>query len=75
MKGHELLGRHAPSLLACVEPLFAALLALVFLGQQLSIIKWFGFFVVLAAIFAFEQLGLRQRKSIAAEEAKNRNLL
>jgi drug/metabolite transporter (DMT)-like permease len=74
-EGSRIIGTTRASLLACVEPLFAALLALVFLGQQLSIIEWFGFFVVLAAIFAFEQLGLRQRKSIAAEEAKNRNLL
>jgi drug/metabolite transporter (DMT)-like permease len=74
-EGSRIIGTTRASLLACVEPLFAALLALVFLGQQLSIIEWFGFFVVLVAIFAFEQLGLRQRKSIAAEEAKNRNLL
>ena len=74
-EGARIIGTTRASLLACVEPLFAALLALVFLGQQLSLIEWFGFFVVLAAIFAFEKLGLRQRKIIAAEEAKNRNPL
>ena len=62
-EGSRIIGITRASLLACIEPLFAALLALFFLGQQLSLIEWFGFFIVLAAIFAFEQLGLQQRKS------------
>ena len=66
-EGSRIIGTTRASLLACVEPLFAALLALVFLGQQLSLIEWFGFFIVLAAIFAFEQLGFRQRKAIPAD--------
>ena len=74
-EGSRIIGTTRASLLACVEPLFAALLALVFLGQQLSIIEWFGFFVVLVAIFAFEKLGLQQHRIIAAEKTKNRNLL
>ena len=57
-EGSRLIGITRASLLACVEPLFAALLALTFLGQQLSIAEWFGFFIVLASIFAFEKLGL-----------------
>jgi drug/metabolite transporter (DMT)-like permease len=62
-EGSRIIGITRASLLACIEPLFAALLALFFLGQQLSLIEWFGFFIVLAAIFAFEQLGLQQHKS------------
>jgi drug/metabolite transporter (DMT)-like permease len=61
-EGSRMIGATRASLLACVEPLFAALLALAFLGQQLSMMEWFGFFVVLSAIFAFEHLGQRQRK-------------
>ena len=53
-EGSRLIGITRASLLACVEPLFAALLALVFLGQQLSLVEWLGFFVVLISIFAFE---------------------
>ena len=62
-EGSRIIGATRASLLACVEPLFAALLALAFLGQQLSVMEWFGFIVVLSAIFAFEQIGLRQRKA------------
>jgi len=57
-EGSRLIGITRASLLACVEPLFAALLALAFLGQQLSLVEWLGFFVVLISIFAFEKLGL-----------------
>jgi len=62
-EGSKLIGITRASLLACVEPLFAALLALTFLGQQLSSIEWLGFFVVLLAIFAFERLGLTSQDS------------
>ena len=62
-EGSRLIGITRASLLACVEPLFAALLALTFLGQQLSFIEWLGFFVVLLAIFAFEKLGLVRSSS------------
>ena len=57
-EGSRLIGITRTSLIACVEPLFAALLALAFLGQQLSVVEWLGFFIVLSAIFAFEKLGL-----------------
>ncbi len=60
-EGSRIIGITRASLLACIEPLFAALLALIFLGQQLTLIEWFGFFVVLTAIFLFEQIGLRKK--------------
>lgn len=56
-EGSRLIGMTRASLLACVEPLFAALIALAFLGQHLSSNEWVGFFVVLTAIFFFERLG------------------
>ena len=63
-EGSRIIGITRASLLACIEPLFAALLALIFLGQQLTLIEWFGFFVVLTAIFLFEQIGLRQKTHV-----------
>ena len=39
----------------CVEPLFAALLAMILLGQFLSVAEWVGFFIVLLSIFMFEK--------------------
>lgn len=54
-EGARLIGATRASLMACVEPLFAALLALIFLNQQLSMVEWAGFFIVLSAIFFFEK--------------------
>jgi threonine/homoserine efflux transporter RhtA len=42
-------------MLACVEPLFAALLAIILLGQLLSVTEWLGFFIVLTSIYSFEK--------------------
>ena len=67
-EGSRLIGLTRASLLACVEPLFAALLALAFLGQQLSLVEWLGFFVVLISIFAFEKLGLIPDDGSAANQ-------
>ena len=67
-EGSRLIGITRASLLACVEPLFAALLALAFLGQQLSLVEWLGFLVVLISIFAFEKLGLNPNDSNKANQ-------
>ena len=48
--------RARASFLASVEPLFAALLAMMLLGQFLSPTEWIGFFIVLLSIFMFEKL-------------------
>ncbi len=58
-EGARIIGATRASLLACVEPLFAAVLALVFLGQHLSAVEWTGFFIVLGAIYAFERLRVK----------------
>ena len=42
-------------MLACIEPLFAALLAIILLKQILSVTEWIGFFIVLIAIYTFEK--------------------
>ena len=42
-------------MLTCVEPLFAALLAMILLGQFLSPTEWIGLFIVLLSIFMFEK--------------------
>lgn len=55
-EGARIIGATRASLMACVEPLFAALLAMAVLDQFLSATAWFGFLVVLASIFMFEKL-------------------
>ncbi len=51
----RILGATRSSVIACSEPLFAALLAIPLLGQKLSVIEWFGFFVVLVSLYMFEK--------------------
>ena len=53
-KGASIIGATRSSMLACVEPIFAALLAIFLLGQLLSLTEWIGFFIVLTAIYIFE---------------------
>ena len=54
-KGASIIGATRSSMLACVEPLFAALLAIILLGQLLSVTEWLGFFIVLTSIYSFEK--------------------
>ena len=54
-KGASIIGATRSSMLACVEPLFAALLAIILLGQLLSVTEWVGFFIVLTSIYSFEK--------------------
>ena len=53
-EGAKLIGATRASFLACLEPLFAALLAIVLLGQLLSIKEWVGFFIILLSVLIFE---------------------
>ena len=55
-KGAKFIGATRASFLACLEPLFAALLAILLLGQLLSIKEWAGFFVILSSVLIFEIL-------------------
>ena len=54
-KGASIIGATRSSMLACIEPLFAALLAIILLKQILSVSEWIGFLIVLTAIYAFEK--------------------
>ena len=58
-EGSRIIGATRASLMACVEPLFAALLAMFFLGQILSIVEWIGFFTVLVSVYLFERFGTK----------------
>ena len=51
----RVIGATRTSLLACSEPLFAALIAIPLLGQKLSSHEWIGFFIVLASLYMFEK--------------------
>jgi drug/metabolite transporter (DMT)-like permease len=55
-EGAKFIGATRASFLACLEPLFAALLAILLLGQLLSIKEWAGFFVILSSVLIFEIL-------------------
>ena len=54
-KGASIIGATRSSMLACIEPLFAALLAIILLKQILSVSEWIGFLIVLTAIYTFEK--------------------
>ena len=54
--GARILGATRASMLSLVEPPAAALGAWFLFGETYSPLQWCGFFVVLAAIFAFEKL-------------------
>ena len=58
-EGSRIIGATRASLMACVEPLFAALLAMFFLGQILSVVEWIGFFTVLVSVYLFERFGTK----------------
>ena len=60
-KGAKFIGATRASFLACLEPLFAALLAIFLLGQLLSIKEWVGFIVILLSVLIFEILSNTER--------------
>ena len=60
-KGAKLIGATRASFLACLEPLFAALLAILLLGQLLFIKEWVGFIVILLSVLIFEILSNTER--------------
>ena len=53
-EGCRFVGVTRASLLTLVDPLFAALMAIVFLGQMLNVMEWFGFAVILISLITFE---------------------
>ena len=62
-EGAKLIGATQASFLACLEPLFAALLAIVLLDQLLSLKEWAGFFIILLSVLIFEILSGTKRES------------
>ena len=60
-EGAKLIGATRASFLACLEPLFAALLAIFLLGQLLSTKEWVGFFIILLSVLIFEILSGTKR--------------
>ena len=61
-EGARIIGSTRASLLACVEPLFAALLAVILLNQILSAVEWLGFGIVLTSVLFFEKNSSKQNK-------------
>ena len=61
-KGARHIGAIRASMMACVEPLLAALLAVVFLRQVFSTVEWIGFFIVLSSIFLFEKFSSKHKQ-------------
>lgn len=61
-EGARYIGAIRASMMACVEPLFAALLAAVFLSQVLSTVEWIGFFIVLSSIYLFEKFSSKRKQ-------------
>ena len=51
----RIIGATRTALLSCSEPLFAAILAIPLLGQNLSTLEWLGFFIVLSSLLMFEK--------------------
>ena len=62
-EGARIIGSTRASLLACAEPLFAALLAIILLNQTLSAVEWLGFGIVLTSILFFEKNSSKQKKT------------
>ena len=61
-EGARIIGSTRASLLACAEPLFAALLAIILLNQTLSAVEWLGFGIVLTSILFFEKIAQSKKK-------------
>lgn len=55
-EGCRLIGVTRASILTLVDPLFAAVIAILFLGQFLTVSEWTGFAIILAALVLFERL-------------------
>ena len=61
-EGARYIGAIRASMMACVEPLFAALLAMFFLSQILSVVEWLGFLTVLSSVYLFERFSSKHKQ-------------
>ena len=53
-EGCRMIGVTRASILTLVDPLFAAIIAILFLGQFLTILEWTGFAIILGGLLVFE---------------------
>ena len=53
-EGCRIIGVTRASVLTLVDPLFAAIIAILFLGQFLTLFEWTGFVIILSALLVFE---------------------
>ena len=53
-EGCRIIGVTRASVLTLVDPLFAAIIAILFLGQFLTLFEWTGFVIILGALLVFE---------------------
>ncbi len=53
-EGCRIIGVTRASILTLVDPLFAAVIAILFLGQFLTFSEWIGFAIILGALLVFE---------------------
>jgi DME family drug/metabolite transporter len=51
----RIIGITRTSVVTLVDPLLAALVAIVLLGQMLSTLEWAGFFVITGSLLVFER--------------------
>ena len=61
-EGARYIGAIRASMMACVEPLFAALFAMFFLSQILSFVEWIGFLTVMSSIYLFERFSSKHKQ-------------
>ena len=62
-EGCRIIGVTRASILTLVDPLFAAIIAILFLGQFLTFFEWIGFAITLGALVVFESQKSRETKS------------
>ena len=64
MKAQKKIGITRTSVLATMEPVFAAVFALILLKQFLNIIETLGFVIIILSIFFFERLKIHKKTNI-----------
>ena len=63
-EGCRIIGVTRASILTLVDPLFAAIIAILFLGQFLTFFEWIGFAIILGALLVFETQKSKETRSL-----------
>ena len=63
-EGCRIIGVTRASILTLVDPLFAVIIAILFLGQYLTFSEWIGFAIILGALLVFETQKSREHASL-----------